>query len=83
MHYVDGDMPTLRDTLYVFSSNACNFVYSANTDKNDCPKGYVFCEEQGSTPKFIPMKMSFKAASEHCANHSSHICEYPTQKFGI
>ena len=76
-------MPTLRDELYFFSSNSCNFNYLAKRKNDDCPKGYVFCVEQGSTPNFIPTNMTFKAASEHCANLSSHICEFRTLKFRV
>ena len=76
-------MPTFRNELYFFSSNSCNFNYLAKGENNDCPNGYVFCEEQGSTPKLIPTNLTFKAASEHCANLSSHICESPTLKFRV
>ena len=73
-HYTNYDEP-YRDLFYFFSSNSCNFVDSPNRPKHDCPKGFVFCEKNGSKPVLIQKKMTFQTASNYCSNISSHICK--------
>ena len=61
--------------FYYFSSNSCNFFFSAGPERNNCPKGYVFCKSNESKPELITEQMTFHNAKTYCAKRSSFMCE--------